>query len=71
MTVGAHRRLDSEKLLKTTLEDWAHDDTEIRKLAKKVLKTFDVDGDAHGVPTVVDIVEFLVNEIVRLRKLTK
>ena len=39
------------------------DDTEIRAMCKAVLPSEMVDGDTYGVPSVVDLVEMLINHI--------
>lgn len=50
------------------LRDQADDDTEIRKLAARVLPEFDVEGDSYGVPGITEIVESLVLMIENLKK---
>lgn len=49
--------------LVTLLIDWADDDTRGRKLALQVLSDFEVNGDSFGVPSLVDIIETLVERI--------
>lgn len=51
------------------LRDQADDDTEIRKLAARVLPEIDVEGDSYGVPPIPTIVESLVMMIENLKKI--
>ena len=53
----AHRT----EIIQSLLKDACDDDTEIRKLAKKVLTEYQVEGDSYGVPTIVGVVELVVN----------
>lgn len=53
-----------EKLLRDMLEQ----ESQCRDMAKKVLSKYSVDGDSHGVPTIVDVVNLLVTDIERLSK---
>lgn len=49
------------------LRDSTDDDTEIRRLAARVLPEIDVEGNSYGVPGIVDIVENLVIMIENLQ----
>jgi hypothetical protein len=45
------------------MQDNAEEDVNIREAARKVLSEVDCYGDSYGVPSIVDIVEFLVERI--------
>jgi hypothetical protein len=60
---------DLRKFYCKSLRDWASDDTEIRRLASKVLTEFEVNGDSYGVPGIREIVELLVNKIEKFKKI--
>jgi hypothetical protein len=51
------------ELYKQALEDECDTDTEIRKIARKVLSEYECEGDSYGVPPLEDIVEKLVEKI--------
>ena len=53
---------DSEKL-QILLKDTCDEDTEIRDLCKQVFLADVVDGDNFGVPSIVDLIEMLVNKL--------
>lgn len=55
------------KLFHRFMLDTAETDTFIRAEAKKVLDNSLVDGDNWGVPSIENIVEILVSEIIKLR----
>lgn len=47
--------------------DWADDDTRVKEMAKKFYPAAEVDGDSYGVPGVVDIVEWLIDDLAKAR----
>lgn len=54
------RLREAEDINRRAAEDWSDDDTAIRELARRVLPAAEVDGDAEGVPSRVDLVERVV-----------
>ena len=55
------------RLFHLLLMDDAADDTEIRELCKEILPAEIVDGDSFWVPSQVELVRMLVEEIKKLR----
>jgi len=55
---------DWQEEVETILKDHCAEDAEIRRLALAALPEEDVNGNTNGVPSVVDIVEKLVEKIV-------
>lgn len=55
-----------QKQIELLCKDWAEDDTDIRKLCRPFM---DVDGNSYGVPTIVDLVQVLTEQLAQCRKL--
>lgn len=48
---------------KRACEDWADDDTRVKEAAKPFFTDFEINGDSHGVPGVIDIAELMAKRI--------
>lgn len=56
-----------QKLIETACRDWADDDTRMKEMVKRLIPSADVEGDSHGVPSILDCGDMLCNEIVSIR----